>query len=250
MEINANDLKSINEILINAKNEMKNEINNEIEVRFGNFDNKFNPKINLKTFEESIKFLNTFAKLEKIEYCMIEYFGNYKKYTIMETPKNCIFSYKPTSNIFYIEKHNIKNIDIKEYNIRISYNKEIKINNVNENKQASLYANRKRFTYKYNGLIFDISMFIRDNKPITSENINEIQFDLEIEFEIYENLQLLFDIVYQFLKIIEQTDNIVLKQSIKDQIKNFYYFNLTRNKKFIGCQPQTISSIKLILNML
>lgn len=247
MEIEPKVLESINEIIVEASKISFNENEtSEIEVRFGKFNDKFNPQINLKTFEESIKFLNTFAKLEKIEYSMIEYFGNYKKYTIMEKPENCIFSFKQTFNVFYIEKHNVKNIDIKDYNIRFSYNKEIYKTHITENKKASLYANRKRFTYKYNGLTFDISMFIRDNKPITSEYQTDIQFDLEIEMEKNGggNLQLLLDMTYQFLKIIDET-KVVLKQTIKDQIKNVYYFNLTRSKKFVGSQPQTISSEKI-----
>lgn len=253
MQIEENVLRMINEVMtdINQRNNVSNGGTNEtreIEMRFGKFTEKgkFNPHINLKTFEESIKFLNTFGKLEKIEYSNIEYYKNCKKYTIMETPKDCIFSFKPTNKIFYIEKQNLRNIDICDYNVRFSYNNEKLMETKEIYDKPQLYAIRKRFTYKYLGLTFDISMMVRDTKIITNEYQNDIQYDLEIEMkEPYNenNLKLLLDITYQFLKIINECQ-IILKQSVKEQIKNVYY-NLTRSKKFVGSQPQTISSDKI-----
>jgi mRNA (guanine-N7-)-methyltransferase len=251
MQIEDSILRMINEVMNDINQRKSNGSNNEtqeIEMRFGKFsgNGKFNPQINLKTFEECIRFLNTFAKLEKIEYSNIEYYNNCKKYTIMETPKDCIFSFKPTENIFYIEKQNLRNIDICDYNVRFSYNNEKLMEKKELHDKPHLYAIRKRFTYKYLGLTFDVSMMVRDNKIITNEYQNDIQYDLEIEInEGYKenNLKLLLDITYEFLKIINEC-SIVLSENAKEQITNVYY-DLTRSKKFVGSQPQTISSDKI-----
>lgn len=232
-------MQNIQQIKEELKNIVKDKTSdNEVEMRFGQFKGNFVPGIGLNSFEESIKFLNSFAKFIKIEYSSIEYYNSYKKYVILEG-----FDINTkTDNVFYIEKKNIKNFDIKDYNIRISYNKEKKITPT-EGGIPELFLIRKRFTYSYKNLIFDISMFVKDKKPITS--LNKLNFDLEIELESTANtdVNLIFDLAWEFLKIIQQT-HVPLRESVKDDIKNIY-FKFTKQKKFAGSQPKTISADKI-----
>jgi mRNA (guanine-N7-)-methyltransferase len=206
--------------------------NEELEIRFG-FIPKMNPQISLKVFEESINFLNTFAKFEKIENHTIEYFSNIKKYT----------SGKDT---FFIEKKNIKNIDITEYDLRVSYNKEThstERSDVVTEPHSLRINNRKRFVYTFNGLQFDVSM----NTIKQSNNVqSEIYYDLEIEIKEQKNIDFIYDIIYQFLKIYQNSD-FILKNSDKEKILKSYS-NITFSKKFIGCQPATISIDKIKKN--
>lgn len=227
------NIQQIKEELKNIVKDKKED--DELEMRFGQFRSNFTPEINLHSFEETIKFLNSFAKFEKIEYASIEYYNSYKKYSILEG-----FDINTaTDNVFYIEKKNIKNIDIKDYNIRISYNKEKKVNP--QKGKPEFFLIRKRFTYSYKNLTFDVSMFVKDKKPIT--NLNKLNFDLEIEVNCDANVDLIFDMAWEFLKIIQQT-HIPLRESVKENIKEIY-FKFTRQKKFAGSQPETITADKI-----
>jgi ubiquinone/menaquinone biosynthesis C-methylase UbiE len=234
------------------KQELTNLINNkketeEIEVRFGNFKEKFTPQINAYSFEESNNFLRTFATLTKIEYSGIEYFENYKKYTLMKPAnENETFSFEKTGETYCIEKKLLKNIDIQEYNLRISYNNEKKIEKIENEKKASFFLIRKRISYTFNNLRFDVSMYLKDNQEIKTSFNKPICFDLEIEIICKVEIESLFHEIWNILKIIQQTDY-PLPNSTKYGVFNIYS-SITKSKKFIGVQPETISSEKIIRN--
>lgn len=236
IELTQNEYDSITNLLKLVKSiEQKSETTEqksetiEFEMRFGEFvDNKFKPGINRLVFEETIKFLNTFAKFEKIEYSNVSY-SNVRKYEII----NELFG-TTIQDTFTIQKKLIQNIDIPEYNIRFSVNSEIRSNEEYNNKMAlSLYICRKRFTYTYNNCKFDVSMYFKNG------NKNQAFYDLEIELEQGGDINVLFNLGYNCLRIIQQT-KFPLKKSDIDNIRSLY-FSITKGKKFIGSQPETLS---------
>lgn len=199
----------------------------EFEIRFGEFvEGKFRPGINQFVFEETIKFLNTFAKFQGIEYSNVSY-SNVRKYEII----NELFG-TTINDTFTIQKKLIQNIDIPEYNFRISANTEIRDNKIS-NEKASLFICRKRFTYTYNNCKFDVSMYFKNNDK------SQAFYDLEIELEKDSDINVLFDLIYNCLRIIQQT-KFPLRLSELNDVKNLYY-SITKGKKFIGSQPETLS---------
>lgn len=249
MELNSDFKNKITQLIETANYSNQK----EIEIRIGKFkeNGHFNPGVNLCFFEECIRFLNTFAKFEGIEYSNIEYYNGLKKYYILDTPTECnTFSFKDTNtkNIFYIKKVNIETIDIKDYNFRISYNDEYKYEKSIEidNTTPNFFVIRKRFTYSFENYKFDVSMYIKDTIEIKSSNWNNYDFVYDFEMEVKRNpekIDKMFELITQFL-CVNQTTRFLLSETQKNKI-NDIYFNLTRTRKFIGSQPQTISNEKI-----
>src|SRR6476620_139956 len=252
MELNT-DLKNKIIQLIETINYSK-----ELEIRIGKFkeNGNFCPGVNLSFFEECIKFLNTFAKFEEIEYSNIEYYNNYKKYYILDNPKqDNTFSFKETTNknstvkdTFYIKKANIETIDVKDYNFRISYNDEYKFTERTEGPKEipKFFIVRKRFTYSFANYKFDISMYIKDTVEINENNWNNYDFIYDFEMELTSKpaeIESMFKLITQFL-CVNQQSKYLLSESQKNKLNNIYY-NLTKQRKFIGSQPQTISNEKI-----
>lgn len=229
LELTQSEYDSITNLSKSVKHINDTKQNYEFEMRFGEFvENKFKPGINQFVFEETIKFLNTFAKFEKIEYSNVSYYGNgLRKYEIINELFGTIIQ-----DTFTIQKKLIKNIDIPEYNIRFSANTEMKVNDIFDG-IISLYICRKRFTYTYNNCKFDVSMYFKN------ENKTQVFYDLEIELISGEDINCLLNLTYNCLRIIYQT-KFVMKKSDVNGVRNLYA-SITKGKKFIGSQPETLS---------
>lgn len=209
----------------------------ESEIRFGVFhiDNYFKPGVSMVSFTESIKFLNTFAKFDRIEFLNIFYYpGSLKRYELTDT------FFGDSKKTFYIKKSLIENIDIGDYNVRLAFNKETNLDTapayfVHDN--YSLMVSRKRFTYLYKNLKFDISMFYKGDQKSGFDK-SRVYFDLEIEF-LGGDIRELFDMSFNFTKIIQQTDT-PLKESERDTVIECYK-RLTTKNMFVGAQPKTLT---------
>lgn len=221
---------------------------NEFEVRFGHFTDKFVPLISLQAFEECIKFTNTFAVLEDIEYSNIVYYENGKEYTILEPPiKGRTFSDPETSktkSVTIVSKKCNNSYDFDEYNIRISSNTET--SDFTPTKKL-FEVQRKRFKYRYSNYLIDISMY-NDVNGVLFDKTKMVKFNIEIEVTDRKSLHLdsFTQLIYNYLLAINKTRNLITRSDTKKVLR--YYNSLVKTDKFVGSQPHTISKEKINKN--
>lgn len=249
----------INEILT-CLNDINSASETEFEIRFGQFNkNKFFPKISLENFITSNSFLSVLCDTNVVqEYALIVNYRDSTRVTqILSTPKcNGILSY-PWANADIIgekiiKKQNIKNIDDHDYGIRYSLSKESVISDSmalydTVNNPPVFFKTRKRITYLYRHMKIDISMF-KSSDDINNLENSETRYDIEIEL-IDTTMVDLHDMFYlseQILKIIQKT-NIPMKFDEMVKVKE-RYSHLVKSKKFIGCQPETLTFTKVSRN--
>jgi ubiquinone/menaquinone biosynthesis C-methylase UbiE len=231
----------------------------EFEIRFGQFNkNKFFPKVSLEHFVTANNFLNILCDNRVVqEYSLtINHRDSSRITQILTPPRHGTFSY-PWSNSGIIgekmiKKQNIKNIDDHEYGIRYSLSKEIPLDDISSlcdsvNNPPVFFKTRKRITYFYNHIKFDVSMF-KSSDDINNLENSEIHYDIEIEIIDSKllNPNDMFYVTEQILKIIQQS-NIPMKFDEMVKVREHYY-TLTNSKKFIGCQPETLTKDKVSRN--
>jgi SAM-dependent methyltransferase len=181
----------------------------ELEAKFTSYDyeeRKFSsgvPHVHyIRLIEILDKDINYTKKIEKSD--VILYEDNIRKITIDKVGGQ---------EIILERKTNIKNIDIKDYNIRISLNNEI----LADIKNIELKGiTRGRIRHSYTSLISPIRIDITEITQITEKKIT-IKYEVEIEYHgLKSNIQIFFDKIEEIFKLMKGTKNIYSNQMKKD----------------------------------
>jgi len=120
--------------------------------------------------------------------------------------------------VIYEEKTFVKNIDLTEYNVRISLNKE-KTLNIQSGKPLGITRGRIRHSYISNNLPIQI-----DITEVTEEINMKIKINYEVEIEYYgkiSDIRIFFDKIEEIFKLMKGTKNIYtndLKASLDKEI--------------------------------
>lgn len=221
--------------LSNAKNssfeklfEKHSAIGTEIEARFGLFDGKshFNPRVTQDQFARFYKFLD-----DKPEH----YTHIYSEDTV-KIYDDGIREISKAGETFYDKKENLGNFDIKDYNIRISFSKETRVEATNStNVVHERFRSRHSFTSDAAKIRFDLDYCFQTGV-----------FTMEVESlgctytSFYSNLVFL-------LQFIQESEVVISSPETKKVLMEYY--KLAHKKKFIGVQPETISLGKLQKNI-
>lgn len=249
------EANKIQEILT-CLNTCKNSKDIEFEMRFGQFkNNKFFPEISLENFITCNNFFSTISDKNICqEYSLIiNYFNKTRVSQILEPPANyeiLSFPWKGSKIIGerIVKKKNVNNIDDKEYNIRYSLSEEKECDYDCNGETPVFFKSRKRLTYFYKSMKIDLSMY-KASEDINTLEMSDIKYDIEVEIIDPTKVSIISDICYvseQILKIIQNTFVTMKFQEIEDVRKK--YFEATRTRKFIGCQPETLNSCKVSRN--
>lgn len=201
---------------------------NEIEARFGVFDkNKhFTPGIAQDQFARIHSFL--VSKPEHYEYVYSE--------DIVKVYEDGIREISINGEDSCMKKENLGNFDINDYNIRISFAKEI----TGKKQKSSVIVYEKSrarhsFICRSANLKFDMDHYHESNT-----------FSIELE-----SLGCEFNVFYSnivfLLKIIQESSAIVSSSESKKVLMEYY--KSAHKKKFIGIQPETISIKKIQKNI-
>jgi ubiquinone/menaquinone biosynthesis C-methylase UbiE len=195
----------------------------EFEIRFGDFGKTFTPGVKKDQFDRVFEFVSSNKKFytHTVHVQKIEYFGDVRKIT---DENGTVFNKKTKS------KEN--NVDVKDWFFRASLAQESKVDPI-KNKQPDSVKHRTRhsFTNEKAKTRFDLDL---SGNPDGTTNYS-------IELECLDGCtfdQLNKDITLT-LKMIQETNVPLSKSQITDVIK--YYNNITKTRKFIGVQPETLS---------
>lgn len=252
------ELKNKKEILESIE-KLNNNI--EFEVRYGSFmvnNNKtyYKPVVSLEHFSNICNYMNTNvnSKFEKIEYSLIVNHKDGTRVTqILDCPyNNEVLSYPWKKNKIIgekiIKKKLIKNIDELLLGIRFSLSEENLITDTSKlylpENPAIFYKVRKRITYIWENVKIDISIYK------STDNLNNLEnqsYNYDVELEVLNNKITFEELkikVEAILKIVQNTFIVMNNTEIKNVRKE--YFSLIKNKKFIGCQPESLKLSKIL----
>ena len=232
----SSELVNINQSELTKFITQNKQVLNECEVRVGTFQNtgKFDANVDIKFF------YNLKHKLDDGQQSPI--LPSYTK-EIKDNQGNREFktSLDDTFTNFtetkFNKKNNIINIDIKEYNLRLSVSKEEEKDNLKL--QGNLYYRYKiRYSYSIPFGNFDLTIVYQGNNEnvIKQLPIYEIEFELKKDTDL-NNLTL--SKIITFMLQIRQNNSFVMSEIEKMNVINEYQ-NLTKQRFFIGAQPQTL----------
>lgn len=216
---------------------------------------KYVPIINLEEFINIYTYMNTIKKTNTIEYSLIvEHKNGIRVTQILDNPKKGeIFSYPWKGNQIkgekIILKTNIRNIDENQLGVRFSLSEEetVKdVSSIHDPKNPGVFFKiRKRISYIMDNIKIEISFF-KESETLNMLDEQECKYDVEIEVikntkDTYNEMTYMIE---QILKIIQKSSIVMTSNEILN-IKDVYFY-LTKNKYFVGCQPETLREEKLL----
>ena len=234
--------------------------NIEIEARFGVYNKqKFRPDVGENKFRRVIGILdgdiNEDVTLNVINGTKIMTITD-----IAEIKRYCLNNKVPNSDVYFHEKVGKENLDINNYNFRISKSIE---NNIDDNEnirqifntEKKLFDRGNKLSYRYkkrysveNGIFrYDLTIVKQGNgSTFSSSNVlnNSPEYEIEIEL-LNKDLDDSINIKEEFIKRIGNViqnlqDNIfVLSVEEEENILNKYK-NLVNTNMFIGADPVTL----------
>lgn len=224
----------------------------EYEVRFGNFTTKFCPGVDIESFISSIDFMNKInTDITTIVYAfVVTHKDNTRVTQVLEQPKNGeALSFPWINKIVYdkvIRKEQILKNDNFEYGLRFSLSKEepiIDVTNTFTPENVPMYfKTMKRFSYNLSYANVDITMF-KSSNDLNKLTSSQLEYDIEIEIKKECKMDELNYLIDSFLRIIYKT-GIIIPRSQIEEIKEDYV-KLTKQKRFIGCQPETLRESRI-----
>ena len=200
----------------------------EIEARLGEFDRErcFTPRVTQDQFARIYAFLSN-----KQEY----YTYSYSEDTV-KVYSDGIREVSKSGEISYVKKENLGNFDINEYDMRISFSKENKIDSkISTEVVYEKTRYRHTFVCESAKLKFDMDHCHESNT-----------FTIEVESlgctykTFYSNLIFL-------LQIVQESSVLISTHESKKVLME--YHKIAHKKKFIGVQPETISLEKIQKNV-
>lgn len=195
----------------------------EFEVRFGTFTKTFTPGVSKEQFDRIFIFLDSNKKYynHSIHPQKIEYFGDVRKIT--EKDKT-IINKKSKS------KENT--LDIKDWSIRVSLSDEKDIGSL-PSKNPDFVKDRVRHSFINNKSKTRFDLDIYKNE----DNTNLYTLELEcLEGCTLENIN---NDIYLTLQLLQESKKPLSKKQMDEILK--YYHNVTKSRKFVGVQPETLS---------
>lgn len=217
----------------------------EIEARFGNFDKRvFSPFLTLEQFSRVMNFFlkHTSQFYEyTISHEIVSYSEHFKK----------VSRYSPTSPVFYINplieenffitKEKKACFDLLDYNLRLSFNQEYLRDIDDSSVEYTQEKIRKRHTFiSHEALIkFEVSEYYFQG---------QLNFDIEVECLKGCSLDTFMKNIELVLCIIQESESgcLLSKSEANKVLKHYFGLPvLSKKKKFIGIQPETLSTSKL-----
>lgn len=271
------------ELSSQSYDKIKNFINKSNKDKNLEFELRFTDKTISKKIFENIFNKLTFSKLNnglEFKYDMINNLDvfikneNNKKSRMTLLNESTIKKYwlglePEEKDILLIEKEKIENYDDKDYNFRLSLNKELNKDKfldknkliLKSNNSNKFYRLKNRYSIKSNDNLFSFDLsIIKQGYGLnfkTSKTLESIAtYEIEIEYNNKESNKLSIEeitnrfikFMYNILSEINNT-NILIKNDIKEKIINNYLnlINLKRNdNNFIAAKPRTLHKFNLV----
>ena len=195
----------------------------EFEIRFGDFGKTFTPGVSKDQFDRVFDFLLSNKKFysHTVHVQKIEYFGDVRKIT---DESGTLFNKKTKSRD--------NNVDVKDWFFRASLAEEAEVSPI-KNKQPDSVKHRTRHSFT------NVKAKIRFDLDLSGNSDGTTNYSIEIECLDGCTFQQLNNDITLTLKMIQETNVPLSKTQITDVIK--YYNNITKTRKFIGVQPETLS---------
>lgn len=226
------------------------ESDHELEVRFGAFDGKFLPQIDLVTFLRLHKYLNSFAICKEISYNYITVFDNKRKMIRnLKPPVGDQFSYYDCTNEISctsIMKKRSGCSDNHDYNFRVVLSTETLIEGSDQDITKELptfFKTRKRFVYFWNDIEIHLSMF-KESKRAEDLRDSDVIYDIEVEITNQHNEDLVLNFIKNILAVIQNTERLISNKNLA--ILKGVYSSIFKSSRFAGVQPVSLKQNDIV----